>query len=333
MNSSKLGLFKQLHRLRPGSMMTRCDQRHVRQVRLEVAHRKAGTRLQLFRLQSGLRPSLRMTERKKVKARQKRVQTAVQKPSPAVMREAQATVNSEIRVSETIRQMPQSWYDDMFRMLNSPIRVSSRDCGVCFERIGDDQLIRRTITSSCNHRSIVPICRHCLQQSISAQISSTAWEQIRYPVLNCNAILQYNDMQRLATTEAFLCYDKNSLKQAINADDTFRECAHPGCRSGGFCDPEVDSFVTCGACQGMTCIGCNVPYHMGESCGANQKKMRKLRQALEGRSAKARMKEVIKSQTYLRRYTQVCPNKKCGVSIEKDGGCDHMRYKHRFHLL
>ena len=174
--SSKPDLFKQLHRLRPHSTMTRRDQRNIRQVRLDVAQRKAGARLQLFRLQNGLRPSSRMTEGEEVKVRQRRVQIAIQKPNPDVMREAKATVNSiadskgdsETQVSKALPQMPQSWYDDMFRNLNSQIEMSSRDCEVCYERIRDDQLIWRTITSSCNHRSVAPICRHCLQQNMSA---------------------------------------------------------------------------------------------------------------------------------------------------------------------
>ena len=100
--------------------------------------------------------------------------------------------------------------------------------------------------------------------------------------------------------------------------------AYTGCGSGGICDPESDSFVTCGACERLTCISCNTPYHLGQSCTANQEETRKRQEAEDFKAAEARHEENEKSLAYVTTSTKVCPNEECGANIEKNGGCDHM---------
>lgn len=76
--------------------------------------------------------------------------------------------------------------------------------------------------------------------------------------------------------------------------------------------------VICTSCQTQFCFLCTFPYHAPNSCQTIKKWLIKCQDDSETRN-------------YLLVHTQDCP--KCGVCIEKNGGCSHMtcnRCKHEF---
>lgn len=215
---------------------------------------------------------------------------------------------------------------------------SSMECEIGFERITLELFISGKISSSCSHDSTTSICRPCLQHSITIQSASAGWDRVGCPVADCCAILQYSDFQHHASTETFQRYDQFLLNQAVNSESTYRACAHSGCKSGGLCDPKNDSFVTCGSCERLSCIVCNTPHHAGKSCAENQAEMREIENLREAevKFAAARKEEDKKCLAYVSKKTKACPNKDCGINIQKKGGCDHMACKfcrHRGLLL
>lgn len=133
---------------------------------------------------------------------------------------------------------------------------------------------------------------------------------------------------------------------------TFCKCAQSDCNSGGFCDPDSDTFVLCDACGRSTCIHCQVPYHAGRTCEedredraeanrqveANREQIERQDEADATREAE-KAGEERKSEKHVEKTTKACPDKKCGARIQKNGGCNHMTctlessYSHTIALL
>ncbi|CAG8532713.1 1608_t:CDS:2 [Paraglomus occultum] len=65
--------------------------------------------------------------------------------------------------------------------------------------------------------------------------------------------------------------------------------------------------MTCNACGAKSCYTHEIPWHDGMTCDAYEEARKAAEKATED---------------YLQRGTKSCP--KCGVHIEKNGGCDHM---------
>ena len=65
--------------------------------------------------------------------------------------------------------------------------------------------------------------------------------------------------------------------------------------------------MTCNACGARSCYTHEIPWHEEMTCDAYEEARKAAEKATED---------------YLQRGTKACP--KCGVHIEKNGGCDHM---------
>lgn len=75
--------------------------------------------------------------------------------------------------------------------------------------------------------------------------------------------------------------------------------------------PQDDANIsTCHACGHETCISCDRPYHMGETCAQYQLR------------TKNHLVEEDAALNRIRTSTKACPN--CKKRIEKNGGCPNM---------
>jgi hypothetical protein len=142
-------------------------------------------------------------------------------------------------------------------------------------------------------------------------MSTHSWDSITCWVPRCGAILEYKDMERLAAPFDFKRYDDFVIERVMGEEDTYIQCAHPGCRSGGYADLKAISFFDCPTCRGRTCVTCKVPYHAGEPCPDSSEGKRRAQEEED-----ATVAEVA-------RISKSCPNN-CGAKIEKNEGCDHM---------
>ena len=115
-------------------------------------------------------------------------------------------------------------------------------------------------------------------------------------------------------------YDNHSLQSCLSGA-RFQPCRHPNCQSGQECYPE-DSYMSCVACGGRTCISCDIIWHPSETCDD-----------VVARRAEAHAEEIAASQ-YLATNVKLCPG--CNVRGQKVVGCDHMTcetYPLQFTLL
>lgn len=73
---------------------------------------------------------------------------------------------------------------------------------------------------------------------------------------------------------------------------------------------EIPDICICNKCYAKACVGCERPWHEGESCAAYQARN------------KDRWEEEDKSRESIDKLTKPCPS--CKTAIQKAGGCKHM---------
>ena len=190
-------------------------------------------------------------------------------------------------------------------------------CMVCSETLTPETLVRSPITSSCDHGDFEgQICRSCLRKHIeSKRTGSQSWSRITCWAPGCKAILGYGVIQHYATKKDFTAYDEFLMRQAVEEEGTYRECAYPGCKSGGWFDRKSMTFFTCGACGRSRCISCNRPHHTGKTCAESRAGQRK----------KADKED--ETIALVAKISKKCPNANCGANIQKVSGCDHITCK------
>lgn len=116
----------------------------------------------------------------------------------------------------------------------------------------------------------------------------------------------------IRSTSNALRYDKFATMYACRDEPNFRMCPNPSCGNGqvhamGHDEP----ILTCNACGSKACFTHEVFWHTGQTC-----------KEFEATRVDKRAQEAASLQL-LAKTTKICPNEKCGIHIEKEGGCDH----------
>lgn len=111
-----------------------------------------------------------------------------------------------------------------------------------------------------------------------------------------------------------------ATRHAITALDGWWECPKSGCGAGGIHDEATGPIVHCHGCDYQACYDCEVPWHKDLICAQYQE---------EQRNAAARKikktKEEKEAAKTVETTTKPCPGAGCGVRIEKNEGCHHMK--------
>ncbi|KAL2830206.1 hypothetical protein BDW59DRAFT_170164 [Aspergillus cavernicola] len=210
-------------------------------------------------------------------------------------------------------------------------------CSVCLEVLEPEQYPDTPIAAECDHTSIssTHICTICLSRSLDIQFSNSRVPLLRCPL--CRASLSDNEVERWASTPAFLAYDIARTRRVLEEDAEFVMCIKPDCgygqlHAGGVEDP----IVVCAACGTRTCFTHQeIPWHDGLTCAEleviGHPSMDQENQPL-GLSAALRVggprqgraaSEELLSQRTIQQTTRACPG--CYVATEKVGGCKYMR--------
>ncbi|KAK0937988.1 hypothetical protein LTR29_010436 [Friedmanniomyces endolithicus] len=72
---------------------------------------------------------------------------------------------------------------------------------------------------------------------------------------------------------------------------------------------DEDDIFTCDTCGERTCVPCDRPYHVGETCDEYRERMKR---------------GEAKSEKFIKKKCKQCPKEGCKANIEKNGGCDHV---------
>lgn len=115
-------------------------------------------------------------------------------------------------------------------------------------------------------------------------------------------------------------YDRKALRSAYGSIPNFAMCLNPGCVSGQIHDRGDDEpIMTCKDCNFKMCFVHKLPWHEGKTCAEYDAE-----RGEEIRSQEAASRQVIAETA------TICPNIKCGIPIQKNGGCDHMTCEFNF---
>ncbi|KAF2128575.1 hypothetical protein P153DRAFT_376696 [Dothidotthia symphoricarpi CBS 119687] len=173
--------------------------------------------------------------------------------------------------------------------------------------------------NACKH--LEETCNVCIQKILKMKIVDRQVNEaeLACPFGNCNYKLDVPTLKSVVSKASFQEWDAALVKHHLSASEEYIICLKPECGKyfsieGCKKSRRGKQKVECPYCQYELCLSCNRPWHKSGSCS----------KALEKENQES--EEAIKSMG-----AKPCP--KCGVNIEKQGGCDHMscqRCRHNF---
>lgn len=172
-------------------------------------------------------------------------------------------------------------------------------CSIC----GDDELnVGNSSALSCNH----VFCNECWGNHLSTKINEGEPE-IHCPHYKCNIHVPDYFIKKLVTPTVFDKYLRFVTKNFVRENDTVVWCPTPGCPQAITFDPNSnnDSAVVECVCGYRFCFKCHHEAHAPATCD-HMKMWDKESEIFDWRAINCRE----------------CP--KCNVSVEKNGGCNHM---------
>ncbi|KAF1933454.1 uncharacterized protein M421DRAFT_197634 [Didymella exigua CBS 183.55] len=206
-------------------------------------------------------------------------------------------------------------------------RPSKTECIIC----ATEKPAKRSFTASdmeadCQH--FEQVCNICIQRQIKTKVSARELTEAHLPCMfpQCEAVLDHTALKKILPKALFETWDTAVTKFTLAADAAYIACLNPACGiyfSAEDCgskhkfsskskskskqkETDIDK-AACPYCEHEICLSCNRPWHSG-SC--NSVKRREDQQS---------------ERTIKRLGAKPCP--KCGVNIQKNGGCDHMKCK------
>lgn len=177
-----------------------------------------------------------------------------------------------------------------------------RECGICFERMSGKLVYECTACGA-------SYCETCMQSYIESKVQDglVSSQHLVCPAAECSHALSEGLIEAFTDTPTFQKYKAFLKNQTIG----IRFCPHISC--GVALEEPLHSQhrrVKCSACQEESCMRCGRAFHRIPICRSTESQLRK-------------------STKELRKIMRPCP--KCSVSIEKNGGCNHMTCTHCQH--
>lgn len=214
---------------------------------------------------------------------------------------------------EAARRLQQRlWLGNEREALVAAERAREQDCNVCGESKDPLDFDAAPPTARCEHPATT--CQECLQSWMASQFETKGNEAVKCP--ECPQELDYSDVQRAASQETFLAYDRMSTRNALAALPDFAWCLAPNCDNGQL-NVENSNYMDCAACGYKQCLRHKVPWHTGETC--DQYEYRTSGQKAKDHDAA--------TEKMLDDVSKKCPGPGCGCRIQKTHGCDHMTCK------
>nr|POE50722.1 e3 ubiquitin-protein ligase rnf19a [Quercus suber] len=187
-----------------------------------------------------------------------------------------------------------------------------QDCNICGDGKWPFEFPIKAPSSKCHHEPTT--CIECLESWMAAEVETKGSNGLKCP--ECPAVLQYEDIQRAASSSAFDTYERLLTRSALAALGDFAWCLNPKCGSGQE-NPENNNYMACAACGYKQCLTHRCEWHSNETCAQYEYRT----------SGQAARDEEAKTEAMLDDISKKCPGPGCGWRIQKISGCDHMTCK------
>ncbi|XP_076045404.1 E3 ubiquitin-protein ligase ariadne-1 isoform X1 [Oratosquilla oratoria] len=190
-----------------------------------------------------------------------------------------------------------------------PVKNSSgmEECDICFLKMPSAMMTG----IECGHR----FCTSCWTEYLTTKIMDEGMGQtITCAAHNCNILVDDQTVMRLVTdSKVRIKYQHLITKSFVECNRLLRWCPYPDCNYAIKVQyPDVRP-VTC-KCRNIFCFNCGENWHDPVKCHLLKRWIKKCDDDSE-------------TSNWIAANTKECP--KCKVTIEKDGGCNHMVCKNQ----
>ncbi|KAI1731489.1 IBR domain, a half RING-finger domain-containing protein [Ditylenchus destructor] len=186
---------------------------------------------------------------------------------------------------------------------DKPLKTSSRaqQCKICFNT-------RQLTGLQCSHL----FCRECWAGYLSCKIVDEGCPYVSCPQHKCDFILDDDKVLSLIDKEQVkLAYNRLVLNSYVESNSLLKWCPGTGCGRIVKVSHAESRPVKCD-CGFIFCYQCSEHWHEPVSCPLLKRWLKKCSDDSE-------------TSNWLNANTKDCPQ--CKVTIEKDGGCNHMTCK------
>ncbi|OQO00238.1 hypothetical protein B0A48_14025 [Cryoendolithus antarcticus] len=172
-------------------------------------------------------------------------------------------------------------------------RIGTKECIVCTDETFKTRFPKLQHADADQQTS--DVCFKCWEVQLNGQVATKGFDSIR--CLQCTHSLDAEEVRKLAKGNTFVAYLDEATSSFLTTEEEFFSCISAACSSGA-------------------------PFHEEKTCEEHQNALRVAVDHAElNRESAALVKKISKP----------CP--KCGISVQKAGGCDHMtcmKCRHEF---
>ncbi|QSZ34858.1 hypothetical protein DSL72_007717 [Monilinia vaccinii-corymbosi] len=185
------------------------------------------------------------------------------------------------------------------------------ECRICMDTLAPEKFPQSRITSTCAHHPRV--CRKCLTQHINTEVQTKASNQISCP--ECLEKVSDVEVKAYASPEVLQRNGRRTFIMSLQHLPNFTFCLGLTCESGQVHAEPGQPMMTCTLCGFKTCSIHQLPWHEDLTCAE-----------FDHRNP-AQVQQEAASEAWKAENTKLCPNAKCGMSIQKKVGCDDLSCK------
>ncbi|KAI8908499.1 hypothetical protein EDD86DRAFT_207829, partial [Gorgonomyces haynaldii] len=182
-------------------------------------------------------------------------------------------------------------------------------CDIC---CNDDPELE-TLALGCNHR----FCKDCYEHYLTMKIAEEGESRRISCPADCRVIVGRETIKMMVKPKVFEKYEQLLLRTYVDDRDYLKWCPYPNCEYCVECKVgpnKLDEIVPTVICRSghRFCFGCGVKDHQPSTCHLVKLWLKKCADDSE-------------TANWIAANTKECV--KCGSTIEKNGGCNHMTCK------
>ncbi|KAK6437243.1 hypothetical protein LTR95_006557 [Oleoguttula sp. CCFEE 5521] len=181
-------------------------------------------------------------------------------------------------------------------------RIGVKECIVCTNETLRARIPKLPHADADQHTS--DVCFTGWKLHLNGQVATKGFDNIKCP--QCTHLLDDKEVRKLAKGSTYV--------------EPVQRSPRATCAFGAYIGKDDDNIFRCPGCQTRSCNSCKAPFHEGLTCDEHRNALR---------TAKDHAEHNRKSVALVKQISQPCP--KCGINVQKIGGCDHMTWHAALH--